>query len=79
MKENNGTGYEIGAAGGAVIGGVLVAAGADINIIPDVDNDKIYRGGTISLGLGTPGFDFHIAKGNTTTIPGSRFNIFDIF
>ncbi len=58
--------------------GVPVAVGGDFNIIPDNSLNKTYFGTTRSVGIGTPGVEFHVDWGETGILNATRFNIFDV-
>ena len=60
--------------------GAPATIGADINIIPSPDENKIYYGCTLNNGVsfGSPGGEIHVMGGNTQTIQGSEFNIFSV-
>ena len=73
-----GLGYQIGGSYGALIYGVPVSSGGDVNIIPDDELDKVYFGATFDAGLGTPGGEFHVGLSDTVNVEHARFNIFDI-
>ena len=74
----NGPGYQIGGSVGIPVYGVPVAAGGDFNIIPDDELGTVYFGTTTNVGLGTPGGEFHVEWGETSTWKETRFNIFDV-
>ena len=59
---------------------IFLAAGGDINIIPDSDEDQMYYGHTLTGGLakGIPGGELHVEWGKTFTMPGTEVNIFDV-
>lgn len=71
----NGLGYQIGGYYGIPVYGIPLAVGAEVNAIPDHELNRTSFGATRSLGFGTPGSDFHIEWGQTTT--WTHFNIFD--
>lgn len=73
-----GTGYLVGGSAGSSVYGIPVAAGGDLNIIPDSALNKTYFGATTNMGVGTPGGELHVGWGETTTWSVSRFNIFDV-
>ncbi|MBR5285489.1 MAG: RHS repeat-associated core domain-containing protein [Clostridia bacterium] len=73
----NGGSYQIGGSAGAIIYGVPVSAGGDLNIIPDKDLDNTYYGVTTNVGFGTPGAEFHVEWSETTTQNHTRFNVFE--
>lgn len=58
--------------------GVPLAAGADLNIIPDTELNKTYYGATSNVGLGTPGGEIHAEWGETVTWDQTQFNVFDV-
>lgn len=74
----NGKGYQIGGSGGVSVYGVPLAFGGDFNIIPDDERNRHYLGVTGNLGIGTPGAEFHVEWGNTSTIEITEFNVFDM-
>ena len=74
-----GESYQIGGSLGVPVYGVPIAAGVDFNILPDSELEKThYYGLTTSLGVGTPGAEFHTTWGQTSTIKGTQFNVFRI-
>ena len=73
-----GTEYQIGGSAGLPVYGAPVAVGGDFNIIPDNSLNKTYFGTTRSVGIGTPGVEFHVDWGETGTLNATRFNIFDV-
>ena len=72
-----GPGYQIGGSIGAPVYGVPLVAGFDFNILPDDVLNTAYVGLTATFGLGTPGGEFHVEWGETTTWNTTRINIFD--
>ena len=74
-----GTGYQVGSS---VFGGpeLPVALGGDLNIIPDIKNNKLYFGRTsnVGAGIGSPGSEVHVLWGETGTLEPTKINIFDI-
>lgn len=76
----NGSGYQAGRSVAVPVKSVLIALGSDFNIIPVKEKNKTYYGGTVTsgLGFGSPDSEFHVKWGETITIPGTRFNIFDV-
>ena len=72
-----GPGYQIGGSIGAPVYGVPLVAGFDFNILPDDVLNTAYVGLTGTFGLGTPGGEFHVEWGETTTWNTTRINIFD--
>ena len=74
----NGMAYNLGGSVGVPVNGVPIVIGGDLNALIDDDENDVYYGITTTTGLGTPGEDFHITWGKTKTVPGTRFNIFDI-
>ncbi|MBQ6262606.1 MAG: carbohydrate binding domain-containing protein [Clostridia bacterium] len=75
IENLQGDGFQLGVSAGAYVEGVPVSAGADINLIPDPNEGKLYKGGTLSGGFGSPGFEAHGEKSNTHTI--FKTNIFN--
>lgn len=73
-----GLGYQIGESHGFKAKGVPLSFGGDLNIIPDNKLNKVYLGSTTNAGFGTPGTEYHVEWGETSTIKGSQFNIFDV-
>ena len=78
IKKLEGPSYQIGGSVGVPIYGVPITAGGDFNIVPDNKSNKTYFGITNNVGFGTPGREFHIDWGETSTIKGSGFNIFTL-
>ncbi|MHB8961560.1 MAG: hypothetical protein ACYC5K_00185, partial [Saccharofermentanales bacterium] len=72
----NGESYQFGGSVGIPIEGIPLAAGAELNVIPDPKNNTNYFGITRSVGFGTPGGEVHGEWGYTVT--GFQVNIFDI-
>lgn len=54
--------------------------GGDFNIIPDMERNKTYYGGTLTGGfaVGKAGGEFHVERGKTVTLPITQFNIYDV-
>ncbi|OJU14235.1 MAG: hypothetical protein BGN88_12375 [Clostridiales bacterium 43-6] len=78
IKKLEGTGYQVGGSIGRPIYGIPASAGAELNIIPDSALKKTYYGGTGSIGIGTPGGEFHAEWGETATWNQMQFNMFDV-
>ena len=80
INELNGMGYQIGGSAIISVEGVPVAVGGDFNIIPDLERNRTYYGGTLTGGLaaGSPSGEFHIEWGTTVTLPKTQFNIYDV-
>ena len=78
INKLEGMGCQIGGSVGVPVYGVPVAAGRDLNIIPDTESNKIYFGTTSNIGFGTPGGDIHVEWGETATWKQTQFNIFDV-
>ena len=74
----DGFGCQIGGSVGVPVYGVPLAAGADVNILPDSELNTAYFGATTSAGFGTPGGEFHVQWGETATWKVTRLNIFDV-
>lgn len=75
----NGPGYQVGGAFAFPVSGVPVAVGGDFNIIENTnDPGKSYYGITGNVGFGTPGGEMHVLWGETQTIEGTQFNIFEV-
>ena len=73
-----GPGYQVGGSFGVPVYGVPIAAGADLNIIPDTELNENYYGATTTVGFGTPGGEFHVEWGKTATWKRTQFNAFDV-
>ena len=80
INELNGTGYQIGGSAIIPVEDVPIAVGGDFNIIPDMERNKTYYGGTLTGGLavGKTGGKFHVEWGTTVTLPKTQFNIYDV-
>ena len=78
IKKLEGPGYQIGGSVAVPVFGVPLAAGADLNIIPDTELNKTYYGATSNVGLGTPGGEIHAEWGETVTWDQTQFNVFDV-
>ena len=76
INKLNGLGYQMGGSMAVLLFGVPVAAGFDLNFIPDIDT--AYIGVTNTAGLGTPGGEVHAEWGKTATWNFSKINIFDV-
>ncbi len=76
VKNLEGEYAQLGSSIAAPVGGVPLAVGADFMLLPDTPNKRMYHGLTGSLGFGTPGRDFHVEWGETTTI--FRINIYEV-
>ena len=63
--------FDIGGSFSAVVFG-----GSEIISIPDKDPNKMYYGITRYGGIGTPGVEFHVGMGYTTTF--FKLNIFEV-
>lgn len=72
-----GFGYQLGGTADAIVYGVPIAAGGDINLIQDDMNNKMYFGTTSNLGFGTSGAELHVEWGKTGIWDVGRFNIFE--
>lgn len=60
------------------IGYVPVVAGYDRNYMTDRITDSVkYTGHTFTTGFGTSGFEGHVDRTHTGTLPHSTINIFD--
>lgn len=78
INKLEGIAYQIGGSIAAPVYGVPIAAGGDFNIIPDSTLNKTYFGATSNVGFGTPGSEFHVEWGETTTWNQTQFNVFDV-
>ena len=78
IKKLTGPGYQIGGSVGVPVSSVSLVAGGDFNIIPDTELNKTYYGITTNVGLGTPGYEFHVEWGETATWGQTQFNVFDV-
>lgn len=78
IDRTNGEGYQVGGSLGVPIEMVPMAIGGDIMIMPDSEANDVYYGATGNVGLGTPGGEIHVEIGTTGTVPGTRFNAYDI-
>lgn len=79
VKNLEDMGYQIGGSVAAPVYGVPLAAGRDLNIMPDKEEkNKVYFGVTTTVGFGTPGSEFHVEMGQTGSLEGIEFNIFDV-
>ena len=81
INELGGTGYQIGGSAIIPVENVPIAVGGDFNIIPDMERNKTYYGGTLTGGLavvGKPGGEFHAEWGTTVTLPYPQFNVYDV-
>ena len=65
---------EIGRSG-MIIDNIPVTAGLDINTVPSSNGDFEYTGPTISIGVGTPGIEFHYLQNHTKV--ANKFNVYD--
>lgn len=74
----NGYGAQAGGTIAIPVGNIYTAAAVDVNIIPDLENDKTYVGITNMRGFGLPGADFHSMISHTSTDPKLQFNIYDV-
>ena len=78
IEKLEGSGYQIGGSIGVPVYNVPIAAGGDVNIIPDEALGTTYYGLTGNLGFGTPGGEIHAEWGNTATWGITKFNVFDM-
>ena len=69
-----GPGYQVG--GTMNIAGTPIVVGGEANIIPDEELGKVYGGVTGIMGFGASN-EVHVEWGETRTLKGSEFNIFD--
>ena len=74
----NGSFYQMGGSIAVPVEGIPVAAGGDVMLMPDTELNTGYFGLTENIGFGTPGKEFHVEWGETTTISCTQFNIYDI-
>ena len=72
----NDAGVAAGVSAGAVVYGLPLYGGYDINLISD-KNGGYYNGGTVYFGFGTPGADAHVTTGNTETLWSA--NVWDFY
>ena len=78
INKLNGEYIQAGGSIAALIGGVPLTAGGDVMCMPDSESNDVYWGVTGNAGVGSPGKDFHIEWGQTTTWNITQFNIFDV-
>lgn len=73
-----GPSQQVGGSFGVPIYGVPVSAGGDLILMRDDELNKNYFGYSKNVGLGTPGGEMHIEWGETQTISGTEFNVYDL-
>ena len=72
----NGQTAQFGGSFATMVDWLPAYLGGDIMIIPS-ENSRVYYGLTSNVGIGTPGNEFHVEWGETRTVPGTSFNIYD--
>lgn len=73
-----GPSQQVGGSFGVPIYGVPVSAGGDLILMRDNELNKNYFGYSKNVGLGTSGGEMHIEWGETQTISGTEFDVYDL-
>ena len=78
IHQLEGPSQQIGGSFGVPIYGVPVSAGADLIFMRNEKLNKNYFGYSKNLGIGTSGGEMHTEWGETQTISGTEFNVYDL-